>query len=115
MLAITTFCILASVSCCSSVLTTVPLSQNVTVGSEVEFSCGTNDSNLSIIWFHTSNVIAAHIREELCGGGFILKLQLTALAEYNESRYTCYLINGTSQLDSKQATLLVQGTYLYSI
>ena len=35
----------------STLLTVVPRSQNVSLGSDVVFSCGTNDSSLDIIWF----------------------------------------------------------------
>lgn len=101
------FGIFGSIS--SEVLSTIPQSKNVTVGSEVEFLCGTNDSSLNVIWFHSEDVTATQIREDLPEGGYIMKLQVTALVEYNDSRYSCYLLNGINQLALEEVTLLVQG------
>lgn len=85
----------------------VPTSQNVTVGSNVAFYCGTNDSSLNILWFYDVPVtVSSH---SLPGGGYLRSLELTAHAEYNESIFSCYLLNGTFQLEYSKALLLIQG------
>ena len=47
----------------SGLLTVVPRSQNVSLGFDVMFSCGTNDSSLDIIWFFSSNIAASVVRK----------------------------------------------------
>ena len=55
------------------VLTVVLRSQNVSLGSDVVFSCGTNDSSLDIIWFFSSNIAASFLNEQLVEGGSVSK------------------------------------------
>ena len=96
----------------SGLLTVVPRSQNVSLGSDVMFSCGTNDSSLDIIWFVSSNISASVLNEQLVEGGSVSKVLVTSVvAEYNESSFTCYLLNGTNfkVLLYKQVLLLIQG------
>jgi hypothetical protein len=87
----------------------LPESLNVSEGSSAEFSCGSYVSDLEIIWFHS--VQTTQVTEHLPDGGSITKLQLIALAVYNQSEFSCYIINTTSgdQVDFRQATLLIQG------
>ena len=81
----------------SGLLTMMPTSQNVTLGFDVMFSCGTNDSSLDIIWFVSSNISASVLNEQLVEGGSVSKVLVTSVvAEYNESSFTCYLLNGTN-------------------
>ena len=89
-----------------------PVSRNVTIGSNVEFSCGTNDSSLKIIWFYTAPV-TTQTNVQLPGGGFVATVHLTAHGEYNGSTFSCYLSNKTIQIDYKEALLLIQGDYFY--
>ena len=78
-------------------LTAVPRSQNVSLGSDVVFSCGTNDSSLDIILFFSSNIAASVLNEQLVEGGSVSKVLVKAVvSEYNESSFTCYLLNGTN-------------------
>ena len=96
----------------SGLLTVVPRSQNVSLGSDVVFSCGTNDSSLDIIWFFSSNIAASVLNEELVEGGSVSKVLVKAVVvEYNESTFTCYLLNGTNfkVLLYEQVLLLIQG------
>ena len=96
----------------SELLTVVPRSQNVSLGSDVVFSCGTNDSGLDIVWFVSSNIAASILNEQLVEGGFVSKVLVkTVVAEYNESNFTCYLLNGTNfkVLLYEQVLLLIQG------
>ena len=96
----------------SGLLTVVPRSQNVSLGSDVVFSCGTNDSSLDIIWFFSSNIAASVVNEQLVEGGSVSKVLVKAVvAEYNESSFTCYLLNGTNfkVLLYEQVLLLIQG------
>ena len=93
-------------------LTVVPRSQNVSLGSDVVFSCGTNDSSLDIIWFFSSNITASVLNEQLIEGGSVSKVLVKAVvSEYNESSFTCYLLNGTNfkVLLYEQVLLLIQG------
>ena len=92
-------------------LTVVPRSQNVSLGSDVVFSCGTNDSSLDI-WFFSSNIAASVLNEQLVEGESVSKVLVKAVVgEYNESNFTCYLLNGTNfkVLLYKQVFLLIQG------
>ena len=100
------------VVCSPSGLQIVPTSQNVTVGSIVEFSCGTIDSALNILWFY--EVPATESTYQLSGGGFVRSLRLNAQVEHNDSRFDCYLLNGTVQLEYREVTLLIQGQSAYS-
>ena len=95
------------VVCSPSGLQIVPTSQNVTVGSTVEFSCGTIDSALNILWFY--DVPATESIYQLPGGGFAKILRLNAQVEHNGSRFDCFLLNGTVQLDYREVTLHIQG------
>lgn len=95
------------VVCSPAGLKIVPTSQNVTVGSTVEFSCGTVDSTLNILWFY--DIPATESTHQLPGGGFVKSLQLNAQVEHNGSRFDCYLLNGTVQLEYKEVVLLIQG------
>ena len=93
-----------------ALLTVVPRSQNVSLGSDVMFSCGTNDSSLDIIWFFNSNIAASVLNEQLVEGGSVSKVLVTSVvAEYNESSFTCYLLNGSKVLLYEQVLLLIQG------
>ena len=83
----------------------------MSLGSDVMFSCGTNDSSLDIIWFFSSN-IAVSVLNELVEGGSVSKVLVKAvIVEYNESTFTCYLLNGTNfkVLLYEQVLLLIQG------
>lgn len=100
------------VLCSPSGLQIVPTSLNVTVGSTVEFSCGTIDSALNILWFY--DVPATESTYQLPGGGFVKRLRLNAQVEHNGSRFYCYLLNGTVQLEYREVTLLIQGQSAYS-
>ena len=96
----------------SGLLNVVPRSQNVSIGSDVMFSCGTNDSSLDIIWFFSSNIAASVLNEQLVEGGSVSKVLVKAVVpEYNESTFTCYLLNGTNfkVLLYEQVLLLIQG------
>ena len=101
------------VVCSPSGLQIVPASQNVTVGSTVEFSCGTIDSALNILWFY--DIPATESTYQLPGGGFVRSLRLNAQVEHNGSRFDCYLLNGTVQLEYKEVILLIQGQFVYSV
>ena len=81
----------------SGLITVILRSQNVSLGSDVVFSCGTNDSSLDIIWFFSSNIAASVLNEQLVEGGSVSKVLVkTVVAEYNESNFTCYLLNGSN-------------------
>ena len=96
----------------SGLLTVIPRSQNISLGSDVVFSCGTNDSSLNIIWFFSSNIAASVVNEQLVEGGSVSKVLVKAVvSEYNESSFTCYLLNGTNfkVLLYEQVLLRIQG------
>ena len=91
--------------------TVIPTSQNVTLDTNVVFSCGTNDSSLIIQWFYSYYILASQFSEQLLGVGFVSKVQVTAVSEYNKSTFSCYLLNGTDfeVLTYKEALLMIQG------
>ena len=93
----------------SGLFNVVPVSLNTTLGTDIIFSCGTTDSSLNIIWSYANRILAAQTYEQLVTGGFLSKVLVRAVAEYNESSFTCYLLNGTKILSYKQAILLIQG------
>ena len=94
----------------SGLFNVVPVSLNTTLDTDVVFSCGTNDSSLDIIWAYANHILASQIYEQLAAAGFVSKVLVRAVAEYNESNFTCYLLNGTKILSYKQALLLIQGS-----
>ena len=57
----------------SELLTVLPSSQNVSLASNVLFSCGNNDSSLDTIWFFSSNIAASVFSEQLVEGGSVFK------------------------------------------
>ena len=97
----------------SGLFNVVPVSLNTTLGTNVVFSCGTTDSSLNIIWVYANHILASHTYEQLVAGGFVSKVLVKAVAEYNDSSFTCYLLNGTKTLSYKQALLLIQGIVNY--
>lgn len=97
----------------SGLFNVVPVSLNTTLGTDVVFSCGTTDSSLDIIWAYANHILASQTFEQLVAGGFLSKVLVKAIAEYNESTFTCYLLNGTKTLSYKQALLLIQGIVNY--
>ena len=103
---------LKSLVVCSPLgLKIVPASLNATVGSTVEFSCGTIDSTLNILWFY--DIPATESTYQLPGGGFVKNLRLNAQVEHNGSRFDCYLLNGTVQIEYTEVILLIQGQSAY--
>ena len=52
----------------------LPRSQNVSHGSDIVFSCGTNDSSLDIIWFVSSKIAASDFNQQLVEGGSVSKV-----------------------------------------
>ena len=85
----------------SGLLTVVPRSQNVSLGSDV---------GLDIVLFFSSNIAASVLNEQLVEGGSVSKVLVKEVVpEYNESSFTCYLLNGTKILLYKEVLLLIQG------
>ena len=97
----------------SGLFNVVPVSLNTTLGTDVVFSCGTTDSSLNFIWSYANHILATQTYEQLVTGGVLSKVLVRALVEYNESSFTCYLLNGTKTLSYKEALLLIQGKVDY--
>ena len=52
----------------------MPTAQNASLGSDIVFSCGTNDSSLDIRWFVSSNIATSILNEQLIEGESVSKV-----------------------------------------
>ena len=91
-----------------------PMSQNVTTGESVVFTCETTDTSqtIRISWFTEPGITQNPTDTlNLPGGGKYSNLQITASGDVTDINITCVIIDMSTGMSntSNKARLLVQG------
>lgn len=101
-------------------VTQAPMSQNVTTGQSVVFTCETTDTNpnITISWLTEPDITQNPTGTlNLPGGGKYSNLQITASGDVTDVNITCVIIDTSTGMSdtSQKARLLVQGVHQNSI
>ena len=92
-------------------ITEVPVSQNVSAGQTVVFTCATNSSEDIVTWSTVPDDVSVTPKTtNLPGGGKRSNLSVTALTEHNNTIVRCFVFDMTTESSTiNEAILLVQG------